>query len=153
MTIEQDEKQYLREQNAKSVARYRQKQPERLLASNRAYRKKWPEKIRAWGRISRLRHKEKRNAYARNYERVKYAEFRAFVDSLKALPCTDCKQEFVPCVMDFDHVRGEKKFEIGKGSLVTRVVLLHELAKCDLVCANCHRIRTNNLRYKNDNSG
>lgn len=44
--------------------------------------------------------------------------------------------------MEFDHVRGEKTANIAKlvsaGSLGP---VLQELDKCELVCANCHRIR------------
>jgi hypothetical protein len=64
---------------------------------------------------------------------------------LKSGPCTDCGGVFPPYVMDFDHRVGEEKFE-GVSSLVGRTatweVIEAEIAKCDLVCANCHRIRT-----------
>jgi len=46
--------------------------------------------------------------------------------------------------MDFDHRPGEKKsLEVSRLTLtksIRRVV--EEIAKCDVVCANCHRIRT-----------
>jgi hypothetical protein len=42
--------------------------------------------------------------------------------------------------MDFDHVRGEKLGCVPQMSSVERI--LAEAAKCDVVCANCHRIRT-----------
>lgn len=47
--------------------------------------------------------------------------------------------------MDFDHVRGVKKYNISTAIFknnysVDRVLL--EINKCDLVCSNCHRIRT-----------
>jgi len=52
--------------------------------------------------------------------------------------------------MDFDHVRGNKITEVsallGFASL-ERLQL--EIAKCDLVCANCHRVRTRK-RSNND---
>jgi hypothetical protein len=44
--------------------------------------------------------------------------------------------------MDFDHVRGEKLFGIGPGVASHGLkALATEIAKCDLVCANCHRRR------------
>jgi len=51
--------------------------------------------------------------------------------------------------MHFDHRPGEKKdFEIGfavRGYSRTRI--LAEIAKCDLVCANCHAVRTYRRRH------
>jgi hypothetical protein len=45
--------------------------------------------------------------------------------------------------MDFDHRDGETKlFNIGNATNFDRQRILAEIHKCDLVCANCHRIRT-----------
>lgn len=48
--------------------------------------------------------------------------------------------------MDFDHIeeRGTKLYTIGSGisSMPSMQVLLDEIEKCDIVCANCHRHRT-----------
>jgi hypothetical protein len=47
--------------------------------------------------------------------------------------------------MDFDHRDGrDKSFDLmtGGAMLATRGRLMAEVAKCDIVCANCHRIRT-----------
>jgi hypothetical protein len=47
--------------------------------------------------------------------------------------------------MQFDHRPGTKKlFHIAmfNARKCTREKLLAEIAKCDLVCANCHAIRT-----------
>lgn len=57
----------------------------------------------------------------------------------------DCGQKFPPCAMDFDHRAGETKIaDIAR--LINNTVpwekIEAEMAKCDLVCANCHRIRT-----------
>jgi hypothetical protein len=55
----------------------------------------------------------------------------------------DCKKKYPPYVMDFDHRdRSEKAFEVGRGLYVSIKRLLIEIAKCDVVCANCHRERT-----------
>jgi hypothetical protein len=56
-------------------------------------------------------------------------------------PCVDCGEKD-PVVLEFDHLR-DKAFNIGR-SLAYRswAAILAEMAKCDVVCANCHRRRT-----------
>ena len=54
----------------------------------------------------------------------------------------DCKGSFPPECMDFDHVRGEKNFTIGRGYKMSIPKVKKEIDKCDVVCSNCHRIRT-----------
>lgn len=76
---------------------------------------------------------------------------RAALDELKSKPCTDCKKTFPTYVMDFDHVpeRGAKianVCELIGNRKITSKVAQTELAKCDLVCANCHKIRTHKRR-------
>lgn len=69
---------------------------------------------------------------------------REWVDKIKSVPCHDCGNIFPPYVMDFDHRDPKmKKFTIG-GNLASysRRALEEEISKCDIVCANCHRIRT-----------
>lgn len=83
---------------------------------------------------------------AREYYRKIRPETKSFIDAAKDVPCADCGGRFHPCAMDFDHVRGEKSFNISQ-SLSKRMsmeVVLQEMAKCDVVCANCHRVRTYN---------
>lgn len=74
--------------------------------------------------------------------RRKYAARMEYIDEVKNQPCEDCGGSFPPCAMDFDHVRGEKRFQIGGNTFKNWDQLLGEIAKCDVVCANCHRIRT-----------
>jgi len=47
--------------------------------------------------------------------------------------------------MEFDHVRGKKLFNLSKPPYNLKRVAA-EIAKCDLVCANCHRLRTASRR-------
>jgi hypothetical protein len=54
----------------------------------------------------------------------------------------DCGQTFPPECMDFDHVRGKKCAAVGTLRGHKLSFLAAEIAKCDLVCSNCHRIRT-----------
>lgn len=57
--------------------------------------------------------------------------------------CIDC-QEHDPIVLEFDHVRGEKRnavsFMISRGCSLAAVKA--EIEKCDVRCANCHRRKT-----------
>jgi hypothetical protein len=80
---------------------------------------------------------------ARARHRRSYIQRRLRVNGLKNHPCMDCGGSFPPECMDFDHVRGRKLFSVGM-SLDHHPwpKLLVEIKKCDLVCANCHRIRT-----------
>jgi hypothetical protein len=56
-------------------------------------------------------------------------------------PCVDCG-ETDAVVLEFDHLR-DKRFNIG-AALPYRnwKSILEEIAKCEVVCANCHRRRT-----------
>lgn len=67
---------------------------------------------------------------------------RALLRDLKSKPCLDCGGEFHPCQMDFDHTRGQKTSEVSRLTGQSLHTLLNEVAKCDVVCANCHRERT-----------
>jgi hypothetical protein len=58
-------------------------------------------------------------------------------------PCTDCGDFYPAVAMDFDHLEN-KEINISKirSTNVTIGSLNRELAKCEIVCANCHRERT-----------
>lgn len=78
-------------------------------------------------------------AQARNEAR------RKRLSDLKAsTPCKDCGVQYPPYVMQFDHREGEPK--VGELSRLivssSEKVLQAEIAKCDIVCANCHCERT-----------
>lgn len=62
-------------------------------------------------------------------------------------PCTDCAGTFPHYVLQWDHVpeRGPKLFNLGRGDY-SLAKIEAEIAKCDLVCANCHAVRTWNRR-------
>ncbi len=69
----------------------------------------------------------------------------AWLRSLKAgRPCTDCGRVFDRQVMQWDHLPGFEKIGDISGSWVGRTEeeILGEIAKCELVCTNCHTIRT-----------
>jgi hypothetical protein len=59
-------------------------------------------------------------------------------------PCVDCNISYPYYVMHFDHL--DSKTKIDKISNLVQVagikIALDEINKCDLLCANCHSIRT-----------
>lgn len=86
-------------------------------------------------------------AAQRRYQQKRRAQRKRLVDLAKSGPCADCGNRFSPEAMDFDHVRGPKLFGIATGLLSKSVLQLEaEIAKCDIVCANCHRVRTRQRR-------
>lgn len=57
--------------------------------------------------------------------------------------CVDCGYNKHPAALDFDHLPGTEKLrDIKCGQHLGWEALQAEVAKCEVVCANCHRIRT-----------
>jgi hypothetical protein len=77
--------------------------------------------------------------YMRKWRRERWTQIEKYKESN---PCTDCDRLYPYYVMDFDHARGEKFRGVSRMQGYSWERVLAEIAKCDLVCANCHRIRT-----------
>jgi hypothetical protein len=76
-------------------------------------------------------------------KRVHWRASAALLDGLRDVPCADCGRRFPPCVMQFDHRDpSTKKFVISRSRSRGHATLLAEVARCDIVCTNCHRDRT-----------
>jgi len=76
--------------------------------------------------------------------RVKKERLNKLNELKESKPCTDCGKFFKAFLMDFDHLPGSLKIQ-RIGYLVKSSswkVIEAELAKCELVCCMCHRIRT-----------
>ncbi len=94
---------------------------------------------RQWYRRNRERHM----ADVAAIRRALRAHNQALVRAAKSQPCADCHGRFPPCAMDFDHVRGRKLGNIAHlKNYAPTAVLIAEMEKCEVVCANCHRIRS-----------
>lgn len=89
----------------------------------------------------RSTYKERRSAWYRNR--------RELLDEYKLeRGCIDCGYVDHPAALDFDHVRGTKEFSVGHA--ITRLPMekvWKEIEKCDIRCANCHRVRTAERRH------
>lgn len=62
---------------------------------------------------------------------------------LRIHPCVDCG-ETDPVVLEFDHVRGTKEGTITRMAALgySWPVIVAEMEKCEVRCANCHRRAT-----------
>jgi hypothetical protein len=101
--------------------------------------------------------KQCRRVYDRDYHRrhgslrVRQARLRheALVGWYRELktdrPCADCRGRFHHAAMTWDHLPGVRKVaEVSTLAYHThsRASVLAEIAKCELVCANCHAVRS-----------
>ena len=146
------------------MAKYRSpEQIERDRARSRAHYAANKERYKEWSAKYYREHREAQNKKCLEYHhrigkfsprriatmarinKEKNDRLRARLAALKDVPCADCGGRFPAVCMDFDHVRGTKLFEVCKPKTVGPG-LDEEIKKCDVVCSNCHRIRTHRRR-------
>tara|TARA_R110002167_G_scaffold51627_7_gene149285 strand:+ start:6934 stop:7317 length:384 start_codon:yes stop_codon:yes gene_type:complete len=104
----------------------------------------------------------KRAAYNRRYQKIRYAkvkesqkhlvkqrklEIKDWYHNLKeSLRCADCDVHGNPhsWILEFHHLHPSDKFA-GVSNMVhdgySKKRILEEIEKCQVLCANCHRIR------------
>jgi hypothetical protein len=78
-------------------------------------------------------------------------EVLAYIQQIKlARGCVDCGYNAHPAALDFDHLPGHvKEYRLATMAAgLRRNKIDAEIAKCEVVCANCHRIRTANRRQQ-----
>ena len=86
--------------------------------------------------------KECKKAWHRN----RGVELKEFMFQFLSLhKCVDCGEQRVLC-LEFDHKNPLKKsFDLGKAHMqkdLTLKELVKEIAKCEVRCSNCHKIKT-----------
>jgi hypothetical protein len=110
-------------------------------AENREY-------ARAKNKEYQLKHPEVGQRSRAKYNAKKQRVRDWLIKTYDGVPCMDCDGVFEWCSMDFDHRPDEgKEFGIGvmscrKATPERLAEVQKEIAKCDLVCSNCHRVRT-----------
>ena len=98
-----------------------------------------PEKQKAAQRKSYEKNRATNIARSQQYKKRN----RQFVwDFKEANPCTDCGKYYPHYQMQFDHIK-EKVHKVSSLIAMRGLdVIKKEMAKCELVCANCHCART-----------
>lgn len=121
---------------------WRRDNPDRVRGHYKTYRANNVESVAAY----RREYKSRPEVRAREQERSKAhdAHIKHILDSIKLTAgCIDCGYREHPVAMDFDHLPGTKKlFNVSQALWRPLATILAEIEKCEVVCANCHRIRT-----------
>lgn len=99
--------------------------------------------------------KEVQRIQTRENTRVFRAEVKRLVHAAKDHPCVDCGVLLPPEVMELDHVRGVKSFDVSGPHTIrcipdlTRLETLElEIAKCDPRCPTHHKLRHFNVKIE-----
>lgn len=84
------------------------------------------------------------NSPAKKITTQKFQQWRREkINAVKiARGCSVCGYNAHAAALDFNHVRGEKLFNVSQDTKVAWRKLVLEMEKCDILCANCHRIHT-----------
>ena len=79
----------------------------------------------------------------KSYRRAKREEYKAWQQEIKLEKgCARCGYKEHACALDFNHLDPDnKKFNISS-DVTTKERLLEEVNKCEILCANCHRVHT-----------
>jgi hypothetical protein len=115
--------------NKESHLKYLENNRAKVLAKKKEYRLKNPGKVKNDRKIRLQKEIELKKKYK------------------ESKPCSDCGRYYPYYVMDFDHKDPNTK--IGNPFSLREDLIEQEILKCDLVCANCHRIRTHNNGHYN----
>lgn len=100
--------------------------------------------VEAQKAASKRHYQANKQSYLERNKRYR-GEIKEYIQALKeSQPCADCGLKYPYYVMDFDHLDGTlKENGINFLSNTGRIgAVKKEIAKCEVVCANCHRIRT-----------
>ena len=109
-----------------------------------------PEKQREYSKKHYEANKEMYNTKARKHNKIIRQRNREYVHNIKAnTPCVDCGGQFSPYAMQFDHLF-DKENDVSNlmRSCVSLERLQTEINKCEVVCANCHAVRTHEARQE-----
>lgn len=92
---------------------------------------------------ARQHYLDNKAAYAERRKRARREREQHVFDLKAAGSCVDCGQQYHPCQMQYDHIGTDKIASVSdliRNATLAKVVA--EIAKCELVCANCHSMRT-----------
>jgi hypothetical protein len=89
--------------------------------------------------------REKKRARDRRAQSQCQKRRRDILNAVKVeIGCKRCGYNEHPAALHFHHVRGPKLFNIGRSMGYSAAVMEAEIAKCDVLCADCHHAEHRN---------
>jgi hypothetical protein len=108
----------------------------RLFAPERAWQKYCCDKCR--------HNAPRKKIHTRDFQQSR----RNMINEIKlSKGCARCGYNAHAAALDFNHINGRKNFSISQDPKRAWADLSKEIAKCEILCANCHRIHTYELRH------
>lgn len=103
-----------------------------------------PEYGKAWREIHKERLAEDRKKKYRLRKSRTQRRYEILNNYKMAKGCKECGYNKHAVALDFDHINPlEKSFNISaRLDLSTIKTLMKEVRKCQILCANCHRVKT-----------
>jgi hypothetical protein len=94
--------------------------------------------------------KETRKKEIKAWRKQRRRQYEVLVQDAKDKPCADCGKVYPYWVMQFDRIKPGKVDDVSSmvGQVRSLPLLLTEMQKCEVVCANCHANRTHLRRLK-----
>lgn len=96
---------------------------------------------------SRARYKNNKDSHIKNVRQRNLKVIKKnhdyILEYLKTHACVDCGNSDIR-VLEFDHIGDDKEYNIANmiGGAYSLSSIDKEIAKCEVRCANCHRIKT-----------
>jgi hypothetical protein len=110
-----------------------------------AYMREWNSRHKNQIHDSQKRWRDKNHVKYTRDKVNKCRQRQLWLNQQKSKPCMDCHTQYPPYVMQYDH-RDPLQKRDGIGANHGINWMKEEIQKCDLVCANCHAIRTYKTR-------
>ena len=138
-------KKYREEHKEKSQEydkKYREEHKEKISEYNKKYKEENKEKISEYNKKWREENKENRLEHAKAHRDKRRAHCIEYLGG-KCVVCGTTHN------LQFDHIKREgKKYTITEKITNYFTILKEELNKCQLLCVDCHKVKTKSERTK-----
>ncbi len=128
----------------KKCSRCKQEKPETEFSfKNKTKGTKRSDCKECFAKLVAVHYQNNKEKYKEAFKKTRKRSQQFIYDLKEKIPCTDCGNYYPHYIMDYDHIDAStKKEKVSTLARCSKKTALEEIAKCELVCANCHRERT-----------